>query len=1055
MPDDHSRQRLLRCPALVSWSPLDLVACSSLQFPIELFSLLTRTEMSDPLLHNDDARPQLANDPASNLKHSTPSAKLSNLGKRFLSKRGKSQEGDAGNLESTRLPLFRRDSSQSHERQRQDVNDFLSAGGTIKLADPSEKRKIALLPPKLNTTAAKEATVSTIGTPTAGVPSNYDNGRDEPWVPRKSRRREGLRVAFLSEGPSVIGRGGDETDEPVIAVGQRRKSGLVTPTLPTPPEKQHYPEDDDDFIPRPMQRVQTGVSDDGKSSTGSGQAPPPPLPPGPPIPPIPAHLTARPDPGPQFSSSPNVAESVAAASPNVPRIGVPGHVNSVGAPLERNPSLRRMGAAEGMTFRLSGSFDPPAIGSEDESLDASHLLPQSADYRAPGDLRSVRPSSAGSANSLRSDVSSESTHSIQRKPVSLPNTMQRPRNNSEPPRGVLDGREDQPPPQQPLHTEAVAQRTTRPAHLRQEDLANASPTAPTDETSRVMGAVSHNPPPLRVETTAPDPRSTTIDSTTVAGYGMYVGHQSPIFRMAASSLDGRATAWDWARAATWWFLRARCGLEELVKIKISPGSAEYEAFKAALVAHQVNLGKVRWILLDVLPSYPEATSDMQVMETTKSLPRAFEALLRSMAKRRLLPGSELQIRSGLDTSIWIFDSLDEFALPHRSGPTASETLGAASSANPFASLPLNEFPEWFVVQRSFVRATLSPAETTKPREPFPVLLTVIRSFHSHDLVAILSTQSPSLDICASLTSHDHEDTSRLRMPHITFDSRAMSLTVPILTRIGEAAPLELLLRRVDSSRLTEIFNSSRAALSASANTTAEQREPAYSGRVVHLTYTSFLVSSSTRDLESSWRSELGVVRVFHPTSRLKAGDVGSKLASTHSLPSAHDHSRPTSEASDDLAAGGDEAQQKQKRSDRLKERVQQGRALLGKGLEKIQQHRHSRSRSGSRSPSLSGDNLLAEGKGNARLTLTTATSSKRVDVAQLLLLGEGDSQQVAIEPLDGQGVRGLRVRIKEDVELEIGRRARMRELVMGFGEDIDRQQALHALESWSNVGRWV
>lgn len=142
--------------------------------------------------------------------------------------------------------------------QENDLDAFFRAGR------PSHESKRPLGPPLDTSQATKWPAISDV------MSLRPDEAVDglPPFRYHKPPRRRGLSVGFLEMRPEIIGEGGDESEEPAIAVARRRKTIARVETLPhrlpppVPPHSQlpdHY----------------SAVSDERGSQMSQGPRPPP------------------------------------------------------------------------------------------------------------------------------------------------------------------------------------------------------------------------------------------------------------------------------------------------------------------------------------------------------------------------------------------------------------------------------------------------------------------------------------------------------------------------------------------------------------------------------------------------------------------------------------------------------------------------------------------------------------------------------------------------------------------------------------------------------------
>lgn len=163
------------------------------------------------------------------------------------------------------------------EKLEQDVDEFLRPGSSRSNSKPS----LDLPAPRIDVSNASRwpsaAEVSQINLPKPSSPQ------------RKTPRREGLHVAFISAAPDIIGEGGDEAELPAIAVSRSRgpltsyqsfqasapKQGSGSEPFTGDERQTTLPKssplkNDESYRPTTLQRRPTGLVDSSASHSGGG-----------------------------------------------------------------------------------------------------------------------------------------------------------------------------------------------------------------------------------------------------------------------------------------------------------------------------------------------------------------------------------------------------------------------------------------------------------------------------------------------------------------------------------------------------------------------------------------------------------------------------------------------------------------------------------------------------------------------------------------------------------------------------------------------------------------
>jgi hypothetical protein len=223
-----------------------------------------------------------------------------------------------------------------------------------------------------------------------------------------------------------------------------------------------------------------------------------------------------------------------------------------------------------------------------------------------------------------------------------------------------------------------------------------------------------------------------------------VTHMQGIFRLTAE-LEGQLydhMPMKWLRAAIWWFLRGRAGIETLIR-----GRPRGEPIQELLTQPHVDLAKTWWILFEVFPSHPSLSrfgeggfrvqagmardqgdqASAEAYDVAEIVTGNLKALLASMSRNHAMPPQSSLVQ-GQDQTIWI--KYPNFA------PDVQAVLGGQSrsltvdshgpSLNPLTLMPLMDTPQEFSFGRMFVQASLSTEEADTDRVPIPCVLSITR-----------------------------------------------------------------------------------------------------------------------------------------------------------------------------------------------------------------------------------------------------------------------------------------------------------------------------------------
>ncbi|KAL6804734.1 hypothetical protein GGI42DRAFT_302615 [Trichoderma sp. SZMC 28013] len=173
--------------------------------------------------------------------------------------------------------LFGKDRKAEDSANAASVDAFLhSSADTLNVSHPPPPipPQVSLSLPKLDTSISRFPQALAVNQQAqqnrAIAPGAGNDVRSPKRSPRPSRK--GLSVRFAESYPEIMGEGGDESETPTMEIS-RRKKDRQQPPPPTPPQgrpnppssRPSYSNNDlsssqDDFVPKPISRTQTGYS---------------------------------------------------------------------------------------------------------------------------------------------------------------------------------------------------------------------------------------------------------------------------------------------------------------------------------------------------------------------------------------------------------------------------------------------------------------------------------------------------------------------------------------------------------------------------------------------------------------------------------------------------------------------------------------------------------------------------------------------------------------------------------------------------------------------------
>ncbi|GME22506.1 hypothetical protein GTA08_BOTSDO11864 [Neofusicoccum parvum] len=244
-----------------------------------------------------------------------------------------------------------------------------------------------------------------------------------------------------------------------------------------------------------------------------------------------------------------------------------------------------------------------------------------------------------------------------------------------------------------------------------------------------------------------------------------VEHMRGIFRLTAEikkSTD-TYTPMAWLRAASWWFLKGRAGLE--VTIRNRPRGQTQE--QQLLTQAHVDLAKAWWILTEVLDTHPgirrfgkaasqaeaaRAAGDeemAEVFEAQEATLSSLKGLLVSVARNQVMPPENALIQ-GQDQNIWVeYPTFAPDVESVLSGKARSIVVDAASrQINPRSVMPLSDTKDDFCYGRMFVNVGISTEDGDDLDQiSLPCVLTIMRPHNDWNVKIGICSQT-ELVTCA-------------------------------------------------------------------------------------------------------------------------------------------------------------------------------------------------------------------------------------------------------------------------------------------------------------------
>ncbi|KAL1635449.1 hypothetical protein SLS58_010258 [Diplodia intermedia] len=291
-------------------------------------------------------------------------------------------------------------------------------------------------------------------------------------------------------------------------------------------------------------------------------------------------------------------------------------------------------------------------------------------------------------------------------------------------------------------------------------------------------------PALNVEIPKQPPRSPNVLSDRTAGWSAASsGHRADLVAAGDSALDDFAERVEhmrgvfkltaeakksiesiapmtWLRAAIWWFLKGRSGLEVMIRNRPRGQTQEQQLLTQA----HVDLAKTWWILTEVLDTHPgirsfgkpgaqadaaRAAGDeemVEIFEVQESTLSSLKGLLISVSRNNLMPPENALIQ-GQDQNIWVsYPTFTPDVEAVLGGKSRSIVVDSANKAiNPRSVMPLNDTKDDFCYGRIFVNVGISSEDDDDLSGiSLPAVLTIMRPHNDWNVKIGICSQTDLL-----------------------------------------------------------------------------------------------------------------------------------------------------------------------------------------------------------------------------------------------------------------------------------------------------------------------
>jgi hypothetical protein len=231
-----------------------------------------------------------------------------------------------------------------------------------------------------------------------------------------------------------------------------------------------------------------------------------------------------------------------------------------------------------------------------------------------------------------------------------------------------------------------------------------------------------------------------------------VAHMKGVFRLTAEKeqVSESCTPFMWLRAAFWWYLRGKSGLEALLQQRAKSRDVEH---RELLAQPHVDLAKTSWMLADPLERYIAAGSpnprqqydpEALLRRDVSILKGHLKSLALSMLRNNIMPPPQSLIQ-GQDTQIWLeyprFTPDAAAVLRGASGRRSLIVDPQSSVTSPSDALPLGDTPPYHYFHRSTVNISLNTDDVNTDRVSVPCNLTILRDRREYQCTVVIASQS--------------------------------------------------------------------------------------------------------------------------------------------------------------------------------------------------------------------------------------------------------------------------------------------------------------------------
>lgn len=244
------------------------------------------------------------------------------------------------------------------------------------------------------------------------------------------------------------------------------------------------------------------------------------------------------------------------------------------------------------------------------------------------------------------------------------------------------------------------------------------------------------------------------DDDALAAFVARTCHLYELFRLHAESINPlqSSTHVEVARAALWWFLKGRLGLEAAVRERPSTPKSQMQNELDRQQAY-TNLSKGYWLSVEVIQEISRLHTivlEPEIDTVVQTIVAALRKLTGSMQRNGFFPPEEQFLPQSLDKFIWVeYPNISQDLAALLSGNWDS---GISAMQQPLSSLqllnafPVGDTPETFSYGRVMTDAFLMEQGREAQRLYLPCMLSMVRPVRDTGLIFVISSQDGTVQL---------------------------------------------------------------------------------------------------------------------------------------------------------------------------------------------------------------------------------------------------------------------------------------------------------------------